>query len=224
MRDNMSAFNSFEYDSKISSALPYYEEFHSQVMDMVRAMNFKKINWLDTGCGTGKTARKALAELSGMEITFTLCDISGEMLKIARGMLGDNGITYRNISSQELDYREQFDIVTAIQCHYYLPRAERETAVKNCFQALKENGIFITFENIRLENDNADLIAVRRWQNYMLSKGRKQQEIQSHIERCGTEILPITITEHFDLLKKSGFRWAEPLWFSYVQAVFFAIK
>ena len=86
MRDNMSAFNSFEYDSKISSALPYYEEFHSQVMGMVRAMNFKKINWLDTGCGTGKTARKALAELSGMEITFTLCDISGEMLKIARGM------------------------------------------------------------------------------------------------------------------------------------------
>lgn len=130
MRDNKSAFNSFEYDSKISSTLPYYEEFHSQVMDMVRAMNFKKINWLDTGCGTGKTARKALAELFGIEITFTLCDISGEMLKIARGMLGDNGITYRNISSQELDYREQFDIVTAIQCHHYLPQAESSKKFK----------------------------------------------------------------------------------------------
>lgn len=40
------------------------------------------IYWLDTGCGTGKTACRALQELDGMEIHFTLCDVSSEMIRI----------------------------------------------------------------------------------------------------------------------------------------------
>lgn len=224
MRDNASSYNSFEYDSKINMTLPYYEEFHRQVIDVIRAANFNKLKWLDTGCGTGKTARKVLEELVEIDIDFTLCDISNEMLNIARDILGDNGITYRNISSQALDYSEQFDVITAIQCHHYLSRAERKTATENCYNALKENGIFITFENIRLENDKADLLAVKRWKNYMISNGKTEQEVGEHAERRGTAVFPITVAEHLDLLKNSGFQCAELLWFSYMQAGFFAIK
>lgn len=224
MNDNASAYNSFEYDSKINMTLPYYEEFHRQVIDVIRIMNFKKLYWLDTGCGTGKTARIALKELTEMDIDFTLCDISNEMLNIARDILGDNGITYRNISSQALDYREQFDVVTAIQCHHYLSRTERKTAIQKCYHALKENGIFITFENIRLENDKADLLAVKRWKKYMISNGKTEQEAFEHTERRGKSVFPISVAEHLELLKDNGFQSVELLWFSYMQAGFFAMK
>lgn len=224
MRDNKSSYNSFEYDDKINTTLPYYEEFHRQVIDVICAMDFHKIKWLDTGCGTGKTARKALEELGGVDIDFTLCDISNEMLSIARDILGDNGITYRNISSQELDYSEQFDVVTAIQCHHYLSGTERKMAVEKCYNALKENGIFIAFENIRLESDHADVIAVKRWENYMISNGKTEQEVLDHTRRRGKVVLPITVAEHLDLLKNSGFQCVELLWFSYMQAGFLAIK
>lgn len=224
LRDNQSSYNSFEYDGKITTTLPYYEEFHRQVIDVIRVMNFNKVKWLDTGCGTGKTARKALEELGEMDIDFTLCDISNEMLNIAREILGNNGITYRNIPSQELDYSEEFDVVTAIQCHHYLSRTERKTAVEKCYHALKENGIFITFENIQLENDKADAIAVKRWENYMLSNGKTEQEILEHTGRRGKMVFPLTVAEHLELLKNSGFQCAEILWFSYMQAGFLAIK
>lgn len=224
MNDNKSSYNSFEYDGKINRTLPYYEEFHKQVIDVIRVLNFNQVKWLDTGCGTGMTARKALEELGEMDIDFTLCDISNEMLSIAKGILGDSGITYRNISSQELDYSEQFDVVTAIQCHHYLSKTERKTAVEKCYNALKENGIFIAFENIRLENDEADLIAVKRWKNYMISNGKTQQEVLEHAGRRGKAVFPITVTEHLELLKNSGFQCVELLWFSYMQAGFFAIK
>lgn len=204
--------------------LPYYEEFHKQVIDVIRVMNFNKINWLDTGCGTGKMTRKALEELNGMDIDFTLCDISNEMLNTARDILNNDRITYRNTSSQALDYKEQFDVVTAIQCHHYLSKTERKTAVSNCYNALKENGIFITFENIRLENNKTDLIAVKRWGNYMLSNGKTEQEVREHQGRRGKEVFPITIAEHLDLLKNSGFKYVDLLWFSYMQAGFLAIK
>lgn len=42
--------------------------------------------------------------------------------------------------------------------------------------------------------------------------------------RRGTEVLPITIEEHLCLLKECGFKSADILWTSYMQAGFFAIK
>lgn len=224
VNDNKSAFNSFEYDNNIKNTLPYYEEFHRQVIDVVRAMEFEQIKWLDTGCGTGKMARKALEELDKMQIDFTLCDISGEMLEIAERVLGNQRITYRNISSQALDDKGTFDVVTAIQCHHYLSLEQREIAVKNCYDALKENGIFITFENIRLNSDATDLIGVKRWENYMYSKGKNKQEVLNHTRRRGTEVFPITVPRHLELLKNCGFRYVEILWFSYLQAGFLGIK
>lgn len=224
MKDNKSAFNSIEYDEQITKTLPYYEDFHCQVIDLVKAMNYSKINWLDTGCGTGKTAYKALKELYGIDINFTLCDISNEMLNIAKSRFTNTEIIFRNISSQELDYDEKFDVVTAIQCHHYLSQEERQIAIRKCFNALSENGIFITFENICYKNKSADLLALRRWENYMISNGKTQQEVAKHIERRGKEVFPITVEEHLNLLKSIGFKYVELLWFSYMQAGFFAVK
>lgn len=50
MIDNRSAYNSNVYDANIINTLPYYREYHNQIMDLVRAMGLKDINWLDTGC------------------------------------------------------------------------------------------------------------------------------------------------------------------------------
>ena len=225
MNDNKSAYLSSEYDSKICQTLPYYEEFHNQIISLVQTMNLSKIKWLDTGCGTGKTASKAVTELKEMDIRFTLCDPSKEMLAIAQNRLfTTDSITYRNISSQELDYQNEFDVVTAIQSHHYLTLDERKIAVEKCYHALKENGVFIAFENICMESKVADTLAFHRWQSFMRSKGKTPAEIEQHIIRRGTEVLPITIAQHLDLMKNCGFKHVELLWFSYLQAGFFAIK
>ena len=53
MKDNDSAFNSVEYDTKIETVLPYYSEFNKQIYDLVNVLELKNLKWLDTGCGTG---------------------------------------------------------------------------------------------------------------------------------------------------------------------------
>ena len=40
--DNASAYDSGIYDSNIVNVLPYYTEFHAQVMDLVKAMGLKR--------------------------------------------------------------------------------------------------------------------------------------------------------------------------------------
>lgn len=224
MNDNKSAYYSAEYDEEIRKSLPYYDEFHKQAIDSVRAAGLPRIKWLDTGCGTGKTALTAYSSLKDFDISFTLCDISEKMIEIAKKNLAGREITFRNIPSQELDYCEEFDIVTAIQCHHYLNKEERKAAVMKCYNALKRNGIFITFENIFFDDKNMDLMALKKWEGYMLSMGKTAEETKKHLERRNTEYFPITIPEHLCLLKDCGFKSAELLWLSNMQAGLIAKK
>ena len=222
MKDNKSAYNSSIYDEHITNVLPYYKEYHNQALDVVRAMGIDSPVWLDTGCGTGTLAMRILETYPGANLT--LCDPSEKMLDIAKTKLSGNDIRFFNLSSEQLPFENEFDVVTAIQCHHYLSAEGRENAVKACYKALKEDGVFITFENIKMETDAADVIALKRWQTFLEEHGNSPEDVKMHIERRGVEVFPITIAQHLELLKKCGFRSVNVLWTSYLQAGFWAIK
>lgn len=223
MKDNSSAFNSTIYDSNINAVLPYYTEYNKQILDLADVLGLKKAKWLDTGCGTGNLAYQAAEKFDNVK--FVLCDPSAEMLEAAKNKFAErNSVDFRNISSQELDYDGEFDIVTAVQAHHYLSASERKRAVKNCYNALMEGGVFVTFENISMSTENSEKLAITRWKNYMLAHGRTEEQTVNHMKRRGTELFPITIDEHIKLLKEVGFKSADLLWSSYMQAGFFAIK
>lgn len=223
MKDNLSSYNSSDYDARVSSVLPFYTEFHEQIIDLAKTYFKGEINWLDTGCGTGSLAQKL--QSSGLKINLTLCDPSDKMLDTAKQKLCSNtNINYLCAPSQELDFAEQFDIVTAVQSHHYLDKETRIKATKNCFNALKNGGIYITFENILMSNPTSDSVGMERWANYMRGYGKSEEEITSHQNRRGTEVFPITILEHLNILKNCGFKTADILWTSQMQSGFFAIK
>ena len=222
MNDNKSAYNAGIYDEHIVNVLPYYREYHKQVIDVVRNMGFEAPQWLDTGCGTGTLAAKALEIIPNAR--FTLCDPSENMLALAKEKLWNRSVRFLNTPSDELEFDNEFDVVTAIQSHHYFDEAGRELAVKNCCKALKDGGVFMTFENIRMATDESDAIALRRWAGFLEENGNSPEDVQMHIKRRGVEVFPITIEKHIELLKKSGFRSVNLLWSSYLQAGFWAIK
>ncbi len=222
MNDNRSAYDSGIYDEHIINVLPYYREYHDQAIDVVRAKGIASPVWLDTGCGTGTLAMRILEAYPGAELT--LCDPSEKMLDLAKKKLSRDDIRYCNLSSEQLEFDNEFDVVTAIQCHHYLSPEGRECAVNACYRALKRSGVFITFENIKMETDEADEIALKRWQTFLEEHGNPPEDVRMHIERRGVEVFPITIGQHIELLKKCGFRSVNVLWTSYLQAGFWAIK
>ena len=222
MRDNKSAYNASVYDGHITSVLPYYREYHSQVIDLVRTMGMAAPKWLDTGCGTGTLAARALEVLP--QASFTLCDPSAGMLAEAKCKLQGRDICFLHIPSQELPFDSAFDVVTAIQSHHYFLPDERERAVRSCHRALRETGVFITFENIRMSTDESDAIALKRWAVFLAEHGNTPEEVEMQMERRGVEVLPITVEQHLELLGKCDFRSVNLLWASYLQAGFWAIK
>ncbi len=214
------------YDEQIRGILPNYDLFHQETINLVKAALLKPRIWLDTGCGTGTFVEKALKHFP--DTRFILADPSAEMLEEAEKKLSElnNVMFLKPISTQDLSIESigSPDVITAIQSHHYLSKDERIRATKVCYDLLKEGGIYVTFENIRPRSDIGIEIGKRNWRIYQLSVGRDLEAVESHLMRFDTAFFPITVEEHFSLMKNVGFRVVEQLWYSCMQAGFYCVK
>lgn len=215
-----------DYDDEIRSIIPYYDSFHQETINLVKATNPKPGVWLDTGCGTGTLVEKALNHFPDTE--FILADPSVEMLEVAKKKLsGSNRVKLLEpISTQDLALEgiESPDIITAILSHHYLSKEKRIEATEACYNLLNEGGIYITFENIRPMTEIGTKIGKKNWRSFQLSKGRDLSSTLDHLKRFDTVFFPITVEEHLSMLREGGFKAVELLWYSYLQAGFYCIK
>ena len=214
------------YDEEIRSILPYYDSFHQETINLIKAMNAEPAIWLDTGCGTGTFVERALKHFP--DTKFLLADPSAEMLERARKKLsGSDRVTFlKPNSTQDLspEIIGRPDVITAIQSHHYLSREDRIKVTKVCYDLLNQGGIYVTFENIRPMTEIGVEIGKRNWKSFQLSKGRDLETVENHIKRFDTMFFPITVEEHLSLLRGIGFYAVELLWYSCMQAGFYGVK
>ncbi|MCK9150402.1 methyltransferase [Methanobacterium alcaliphilum] len=226
--DNTTPYISELYDAHVINTLPYYASYHQETINLIKSLPEKPKIWMDTGCGTGSLITKALRVFPKTQ--FLLLDPSEGMIDQAQKKfctLSKNRIKFLDPSptqdfSQKLD--EKVDVITAIQCHHYLSKNDRKKAVNICHDLLKDRGVFVTFENIRPLTENGVEIGKAYWKNFQLEQGKDEEEIDAHLARFDVEYFPITVEDHLTLLRESGFRLVEILWYSYLQAGFYCIK
>jgi tRNA (cmo5U34)-methyltransferase len=221
--DNTTSHNAAVYDLGITKTIPYYDAIHHEILQFVKVYNPSPVSWLDTGCGTGNLGVKIYNKFNLKELV--LADPSEEMLQIVKSKLEHPNIILINSDTNSLNLNNgRFDVITAVQSHHYLNKAERgKTAVK-CFELLKENGLYITFENIRPVNSESVKIIKEYWKGFQISQGKTVEQAENHLDRFDKEYFPITIEEHLKLYTDAGFAVVDILWKSYMQAGFYCIK
>lgn len=223
MNDNKSAFNSIEYDRKIKQTLPYYDEFYKQVIDLVEIFHLNTIRWLDIGCGTGKMGGVAFENLKLEKFVF--CDCSDEMIRIAKERFKHyNAAEFLICNIQNLTYADEFNVITSIQVNHYLNINERKIVLQKCYEALKNNGLFISFENFAPYTELGKSVYLEKWKRYQVNQGKSPDECENHIKRYGKDYLPISLSENIELMKSSGFKTVEILWLSNLQVGLWGIK
>lgn len=225
-RNNLSAHSSHDYDLQIKDTIPYYESFHNETLNLIKTILNKPKLWLDTGCGTGTLVLKALNMFDST--IFILADPSINMLELAKVKLSKN--INKNVfflepkETGQITLDKKPDVVTAIQAHHYLTREGRENATKSCYNMLNDDGVYVTFENVRPATSEGIEIAIENWKKFQIERGRSIETVENHLKRFDTEYFPITIDEHRSLLKKSGFKIFDVFWISYMQAGFYGVK
>ena len=121
-------------------------------------------------------------------------------------------------------YTNEFDVITAIQVNHYLNKNSRKTVLTKYYAALKDSGLFISFENFAPFTDLGKSIYLEKWKRYQMEQGKSLEESNKHIERYGKEYFPISLTENMELMKKCGFKIVEILWLSNMQVGLWVIK
>jgi len=227
MIDKASSYKSIDYDSNIKKTIPFYEDFHKETIEIIKCIKPVPVNWLDTGCGTGTLVEKAIYEFPVTE--FSLCDPSIGMMEQAKNKLQKFNKRVQFFNSMETneitdEYNEKFDVITAIQSHHYLSVLGRISATKKCYELLKNSGLYITFENTKPFTGEGIEIGKCHWSRFQINTGRDIKEVENHMARFDEEYFPITVEEHLELLRTTGFRVVELLWFSYMQSGYYCIK
>ena len=134
MTENSTPYTASTYDKHIINTIPYYENFHDETINILKAANIKPKYWLDTGCGTGTLVDKAISKFPNTR--FVLVDPSSKMLETAKNKLashhcGKNEFLEPAPTQNLTVQKEKFDVVTAIQSHHYLKPNERAKAIKS---------------------------------------------------------------------------------------------
>lgn len=226
--DNSTPHRAADYDVKVRKTIPFYSYFHEETIDLVRAVMPEVKVWLDTGCGTGYLAERAIASFP--HTRFVLADPSPAMLELARTRLAgvpQNIATFAGtLSSEQLPeaIAETPQVISAIQCHHYGDQEARRRATSACFQLLGPEGLYITFENIRPATAQGVEFGHERWLRFQRKAGRSEKAVEEHRLRFDRDYFPITVAEHLEQLKNTGFASVELFWLSHMQAGFYAIK
>lgn len=222
--DNATPHTAEIYDVQVRKTLPYYDSFHEESLNIIKATHIKPKNWLDTGCGTGTLAQKTIAQFP--DVHFVLADPSMQMLDLAKAKLASfKNVEFIEAPTEKLtDLNTRFDVITAIQSHHYSDTAKRQQATKVCYNLLNPNGIYVTFENTRPFTEKGTAIGKENWKNFQIKSGRDPATAEAHMKRFGTEYYPITVEEHLALLRETGFRVVELLWYAYMQSGYYCIK
>jgi tRNA (cmo5U34)-methyltransferase len=227
-QDNATPHNAAEYDANVRRVIPHYELLHQEALDLVGAVVSEPAIWLDTGCGTGYLVEQALALFPTTR--FVLADPSQAMLDQARQRLHGAdphraSFVHRLTSDLLAGHLGGTpDVITAIMCHHYARPEERRTMTEVCHDLLAPGGVYVTFENTRPDSQEATGIGMQRWRRFQQAQGRDDPIVEQHLARFDTEYFPITVCEHLHLLRDCGFRIAQLLWYSCMQAGVYAIK
>lgn len=216
------------YDKNVRQTIPYYETINHEIIDLIKHLKPDVSCWLDTGCGTGFIVEQALAAFPAAR--FVLTDPSDGMLDQARKRLARANSRVRLLDamkSEELVWPEGEaapQVITAILCHHYSSRDERSRAIEKCYRMLADSGVFVNFENVAPYTQHGVEKGLERWGRFQAAQGRSAELVQKHLQRYDTVYFPIRIDEHIALLRDAGFRVVELLWFSHMQAGFYAVK
>ncbi len=227
--DNLTAHKAADYDQKVGQTIPFYDTIHAEVLRLVKLIKPEVQCWVDTGCGTGRLVQQALKSFPATH--FILADPSEAMLGQARARFAkeesDRLKLLPPVGSADLVLHlnnSAAEVLTAVQCHHYLQRAERLTALQACYDVLKPGGLFMSFENIAPRKPEGVRFGLAGWGSFLMEHGWTEQDADRHLARYGREFLPITVEEHLAALTQTGFSVVEIFWHSQMQAGFYALR
>jgi tRNA (cmo5U34)-methyltransferase len=210
-----------KYDSQRKYLIPCFKDFYTACLPLVKSLTHAK-TVLDIGAGTGLFTQFIYDQNPSLH--FTLTDLSGEMLNVARGRFGDSD----NFQYTELDFSKdalpgKYDIILSGLAIHHLEDTDKAKLYKNIYQALNEGGLFINADQVAGKNLLFDSLYKFHWRETVSNSGLDREALILAFERTKLDKLAPLETQ-LKMLEKAGFNEVDCIYKNMNFAVFGGFK
>ncbi len=132
-----------KYDADIRRVIPGHEDLHKEIENFVT--DYTKSNKIsrvaDLGIGTGLTSERILKLTPDAELI--AIDFSDQMIEGAKKRLASYNVKYRFGDYSEINFGENFDIVTSVIGIHHQNTGGKKKVFKKVYDSLKKGGVFM---------------------------------------------------------------------------------
>ncbi len=190
------------YDRQRSDVIPNMDQIYTIIAELASSeVPGPKI--LDLGAGTGLLTEQLFKKYSGG--SFTLIDISMEMLNIARERFkGNPNFRYIQEDYLKTDFEDSFNIVISSLSIHHLNDNAKKNLYSKVYEILNEGGIFLNADQVLVPSSENEYIYQRNWWEKIETGSLKQDEKEFIIDRMKLD-KPSTLKNNLRWLENCGF-------------------
>jgi tRNA (cmo5U34)-methyltransferase len=148
------------------------------------------------------------------------------MLQVASGKLKDvQHAAYINSNFYDFNFDKKYDaVVSSLALHHLVTKEDKLDFYRKIYSCLNTGGVFINADVVLASTDALQERYMEQWKSFMRSNVPKDEVDNKWIPTYYEEDTPISIMEHFDMLKDAGFEIMDVVWKYYNFAVYMAVK
>ncbi len=190
------------YDEQRKMLIPCFNDFYS-VASAIADANTRNPSILDLGAGTGLYSSFLLAKYPSA--TFTLIDVSDEMITMARSRFKTNpNFQYVIADFTEYDFKNTYDLIISSLSIHHLPDDKKIHTYETVYSLLNQNGIFVNADQVIGNSERVDKIYKAHWRESIENSGLSDADVTAAYSRISLDNMA-PLQSQLKWLMKIGF-------------------
>lgn len=213
-----------QYDGIIKNLIPYYHQMVEALVNTLPFGHSENTEVIDLGCGTGTISRTVKDVYPKAKIT--CLDISEKMLQIAATKLNDvQDAAYINSNFYDFNFDKNYDaVVSSLALHHLVTKEDKLDFYRKIYSCLNTGGVFINADVVLASTDALQKRYMEQWKSFMCKNISIDEVDNKWIPTYYEEDHPVSMMDHFEMLKDAGFEIVDVVWKYYNFAVYKAVK
>jgi len=218
------------FDDMLIRSVPFYVEQQSMVMEIAKKFWIPGTTIYDLGCSTGTTLINLCREIK-RPARLVGYDNSVPMLEQAKRKIKTQGLEdcielrYGDLN-KELDNLElkNASVVTMCWTLQFIRPLQRDKMIKWIYSGLVENGVLVITEKALTNNSPMNRFFVDFYYDFKRKNGYSEIEILQKREALENVLIPYSIEENVEMLRRNGFGIVETFFQWYNFSGFLCVK
>lgn len=209
------------FDDMVSRSVPFYNEIHSIILDILDRTYSGSGTIVDLGCSTATTICLMDKHLKtkGKKPNFVGVDNSRPMVAKALDKIKESKVDSAHVECADIaEFKiPNSEIILMNYTLQFIPKEKRHDVLSSIFNALQSDGYFILAEKIVSDEDDINELMIDLYYDFKRRNGYSELEISQKREALENVLVPLTPKEQINNLRSAGFQKVEMLfrWYNF---------